>query len=314
MAKGSLFVGSGSGKVGNLVLANTKQGQVTRAYQPNVTNPKSKAQMLQRARFACAVKFFKQATENFFKFAYEDKTKVESDYNAFMRHNIMAALPMSREQYLNPSVPALGNLFMMSQGRLANPIQLTWAVAGSTEGISHSENASLFIPNSGTANTIGQLSAILVRAGLQEGDIITIVDISTPFNLATLQDDTAFDDSPEPPKWTILQFVVDSKSEVTLKNIPAVGYFATNGVAELVVGSEGNHFNLPFKDGNTVFASVVVTRKMSDGLFASNSYLEAGKEGKAMIDYLAQESTIAAALNSWGSKGTAILKGSIASK
>lgn len=73
MAKGNLFWNLGRGKVGSLVLSINKGQVVTRQYQPNVANPRSNAQMLQRARFASCVNFYKRASENFFKFAYEDK-------------------------------------------------------------------------------------------------------------------------------------------------------------------------------------------------------------------------------------------------
>ena len=66
MAKGNMFIGNGSGKVGNLVVATRAGEQITRVYQPRVANPKSYQQMLQRAKFANAVKFYKKAVQNFF--------------------------------------------------------------------------------------------------------------------------------------------------------------------------------------------------------------------------------------------------------
>lgn len=314
MAKGSLFVGSGSGKVGNLVLANTKQGQVTRAYQPNVTNPKSKAQMLQRARFACAVKFFKQATANFFKFAYEDKTKVESDYNAFMRHNIMKAIPMAREFYENVSVPALGNIFVMSSGRLANPLELSFVANTAAGDNKPDEMPQVTLPAAAADSTIGAISKVLVDAGLQEGDIITLVLISSAVELKDLEDLTAFDDKPQPPMWTIAQFVVDSASTTALTDVQAIGEFATDGKVALTLNEGKTAFTGVATKGAALFGSVVVTRKLEDGLYASNSYLQGDTKGKALIASLTQQATIEKALVSWGSKGSAILKGSVANK
>lgn len=314
MAKGSLFVGSGSGKVGNLVLANTKQGQVTRAYQPNVTNPKSKAQMLQRARFATAVKFFKQATANFFKFAYEDKTKVESDYNAFMRHNIMKAIPMSRELYENVSVPALGNVFQMSSGRLANPMELSFVANTDGGENAPAQKPQVTLPAAAAESTIGAVSKVLIDSGLQAGDIITLVLISSAVELKDLEDLTAFDDTPQPPMWTIAQFVLDENDTTALTDVPAIGSFASDGKVSLTLNEGKTAFTGVATKGAALFGSIVITRKLEDGLYASNSYLQGDTKGKALIASLTQQSTIEQALVSWGSKGTAILKGSVAKK
>lgn len=50
MAKVVGLVGSASGKVGNVVYAVSNGVQIARVYQPNVSNPKSSAQMAQRAK------------------------------------------------------------------------------------------------------------------------------------------------------------------------------------------------------------------------------------------------------------------------
>lgn len=55
-----MFVGSAKGRVGNLVLYTRKGSQITRAYQSTVKNPKTSGQMLQRAKFANAVKFYQK--------------------------------------------------------------------------------------------------------------------------------------------------------------------------------------------------------------------------------------------------------------
>ena len=91
MSKGSLFFGNASGKLGQVVLSTMKGQQIARAWQPKVANPKTSQQQLQRAKFANSVKFFKRAQQNLFKFAFEDRRKNESDYNAFMRHNVVSS-------------------------------------------------------------------------------------------------------------------------------------------------------------------------------------------------------------------------------
>lgn len=57
MAKLNGFIGSGSGKVGTLVLSKGRAGQtIARAYQPQVKNPQTIAQQLQRSKMNLAGK------------------------------------------------------------------------------------------------------------------------------------------------------------------------------------------------------------------------------------------------------------------
>lgn len=65
MAKGPLFIGTFTGKIGNVVgynlkLSNDKVVQATRVYQPNVANPKTELQAIQRMKVAPAVNFYRQ--------------------------------------------------------------------------------------------------------------------------------------------------------------------------------------------------------------------------------------------------------------
>lgn len=308
MAKGSLFVGSGSGKVGNLVLANTKSGQVTRAYQPKVSNPKTRAQMLQRAKFADAVKFFKEATAGFFKFAFEDKASNESDYNAFMRHNIKYAIPMSREQYENISVPALGKLFQMSAGRLSNPITVKFVAATDPAEGEPKEDLVLDIGVALSSATIGAVSTALVSMGLQEGDIVTIVRIGSAITSANLEDLTAFDDAPSAPTWYVGQFIVNTASTENLSTLSSIG----SPVPTIGLSSDSRGLQFAFEEGVTQFAAAVVTRKVDGQLYASNSSLIGDTNGAALIAAYDVTSAVEESLLSWGSKGEVILKGSIA--
>ncbi|MBQ8837651.1 MAG: hypothetical protein IJ002_09155 [Clostridia bacterium] len=52
MAKGNLFLGKARGKVGDVVFSNLNGIQISRAYQPQVKNPKTTPQLVQRASFA----------------------------------------------------------------------------------------------------------------------------------------------------------------------------------------------------------------------------------------------------------------------
>lgn len=304
MSKGNLFVGSASGKVGNLVLANTAQGQITRVYQPKVKNPKTRAQMKQRAKFADAVKFFKEATDGFFKFAYEDKAKNESDYNAFMRHNIKYALPMSHELYENTKVPAFGNLWQLSQGRISNIFAPQYYATGGPAG----ENSWFLALVSATDGaTVGDVSSSLISLGAEAGDIVTIVGISSALTLDMVKDPSTITDDVKSPAWSVLQFDVDTDDTTAFTDINHLG----SDKYEISVATAGS-LALKLTTGTCQFCGVVVTRKVDSGLYATTSYLQESNDAKAIRQYLQEDDTIRASLKSWGATSNPILKGLIA--
>ena len=97
MSKGSSYWGTATGKIGNTVVRVRKGVRVESAYQPNVKNPRSNSQVVQRGKFSDAVGYYKRAMANFFKMAFEDKKTNETDFNAFMRHNVSRAYVYSRQ-------------------------------------------------------------------------------------------------------------------------------------------------------------------------------------------------------------------------
>lgn len=60
MGKNVGLIGGVSGKVGTMVFATRRGVQITRVYQPIVANPKSKRQLLSRAKLAMATGFVKE--------------------------------------------------------------------------------------------------------------------------------------------------------------------------------------------------------------------------------------------------------------
>lgn len=312
MAKGSLFVGSGTGKVGNLVLANTKSGQVTRVYQPKVSNPKTSGQIRQRAKFADAVKFFKQATSGFFRFAYEDKKSNESDYNAFMRHNIRYALPLARELYLSPAVLSLGNHFQMSQGRLEVGASLSFVAKADAVANGPAEDLTITLPGAAAAATVGAVSKVLIDNGLQAGDIITIVRIQSDVTASDLEDSTALESVTNSPKWTIVQFVLNESDTTPLTAVPAQGFGLTDGKYSFTVGADNKSLSMVFTTGVAQWGAILVTRNTDSGLQSCDSYLQGDSEAVKKEQYASSDAAINYALSSWGVKDSAILKGSIA--
>lgn len=308
MAKGSLFWGQGRGKLGQVVMATVKGQQISRTYQASVANPKSAGQMEQRAKFANAVKFFKRSQQNLFKFAYEDKKKTESDYNAFMRHNVSLSCFLNKAQVSNADFPALANVgnrgtWVLSQGSLPEI---------AIEAIGDAETPTLVasIPEGRTVETVtvGDLSnALLTKYGdLLEGDLITIVTIITSVN--------DFDDNPiGAPIWGVVQFRIDredineldtlfnTQTSTTATKRPAISVAETT--LSITAPSSPRH--------PSVMLAVIASRKSDKGLLVSPSELAINNNLYKLVAEANNYSYRKAALESWNAK-TAILEGSIA--
>lgn len=307
MAKGNMFIGNGRGKVGNLVVSTRAGEQITRVYQPRVANPKSFAQMLQRAKFANAVKFYKKAVQNFFKFAFEDKKKSESDYNAFMRHNVMNSALLTKVNVDNAYFPALGR-WVMSSGSLPNPFNIE---AAESAGFSFDNDGF-----DGNAN-ISQISRSLIGQGFNAGDIITFVLITSPVTSLDFDFSNLNDNAIKQPEWLIVQFLVDTKDNRPLSQAHYVGA-RYGGLA----GFEGN--SLVVADGKIswdgnfedVMAATccIATRKTGSGVMATNTTLFGNTNFDKMLSAAEGTDYENEILVSWGAKEGAILKGSIATR
>ncbi len=171
MAHGNMLLGYARGSVGDVTFTRTNGNQVARARNRRPKNPRSNSQMMQRSLFASAVKMYQLAVANFFKFAYEDRKPHESDYNAFMRHNVKQGTNITQACFNDRKYPAIGD-WIFSQGSLPamnyddvnNTVELNFGVT---------------LPSSDLPEptTIGELSQYLVNdSKYMVGDMITLVD------------------------------------------------------------------------------------------------------------------------------------------
>ena len=308
MAKGNMFIGNGSGKVGNLVVATRAGEQITRVYQPRVANPRSYSQMIQRAKFANAVKFYKKAVQNFFKFAFEDKKKAESDYNAFMRHNVMNSTLLVKGNVDDAYFPALGR-WQMSSGSLPNAFSIENAEASGfafdSEGIK--ANA-----------TIGDISSALLGQGFHTGDIVTFVLITSPVTYLDFDLTNLYDSGLKQPEWLIVQFAIDPSDT---RDISQANYLGSRygGIS----GFEGNSLFVNESgiiqwDGNfddqMAATCCIVTRNTGGGVMATNSALFGNPNFNKMLSDAEGTNYENEVLVSWGAREGAILKGSIATR
>lgn len=293
-----MFVGSAKGRVGNLVLYTRKGSQMTRAYQSNVKNPRTSGQMLQRAKFSNAVKFYQKAVQHFFKFAFQDQKQSETAFNAFMRHNVDRACLLRKDEVNDPYFPAFGR-WMMSQGSLAAPMVPKFA------------NENCLFANTGikgTEKTVADLSSILIGQGYHVGDIITFVCISSlvtsvDFDLSNYYDSGNL----VQPQWDIRQLIVSLTDQTALKDIPSLG----PSVGELTAVEGGLQFTFKHPSYSNA-AAVIATRKGSGVTYASNAELVPNSVTLAMINATTTTAWIAEVTASWRSQGDAILQGSVA--
>ena len=321
---------AGKGTLGNTYLRRTrtatgKEVNVLAQKNFNPKNPKTLGQMAQRARFATAVKFYKRATRNFFNFAYEDKKANESDFNAFMRHNVAASVPMVKAQVDNESYPAIGNKWMLSQGSLLPLRQKMQRIAIFTESV----HDTLVLGDSGRYDfegtafdsnaTVGDISDILVSMGYSEGQIFTLVTVTSGikqshFQLLSPDDMTGLATI---PNWSISQFVINLKDETPSA---AVGHIGLNYLPAMYCrapkDSNVAYFGVDYGDSELLIAAAAIVSenvKSSKKLLATTSYLEGNELYNAVVNDLNTKVYYNAMLKSWDADfNQAILQGSIA--
>ena len=291
MTKGSLFWANATGKLGQMVISRRSGEEITRAYQPNVKNPKSYAQMKQRVLFANAVKFYKHAMANFFPFAFEDKKKNESYFNAFMRHNTALGCITSKEQ-TGGYFPALSPSWMLTQGSF-RAVEVAWKEDEGKSSAYLSELEQL-----SADSTIADVSkAFIALYGAEVGDYITFVFVSSD---AT----TSKDDAKYPAVWSLNQIQIDTINTTKMSAVSSVFNTVTNvdnylGFGNVTAGAAG--------------AAVIISRvEKGQTVKVSDSVLINNETAKNIIADLENEDTIILNLKTWGAlTSDAILKGSI---
>lgn len=288
MAKGNLFLSQGRGKVGSVVFSVIKGQQIERVYNPQPANPRSYAQQAQRALLANMTKFYKRGTQNFYKFAFEDKTSRESDYNAFARNNMQQGVYFTKQLYDNPACPALGE-YTLTKGSIAHSLQLV--VAG---------DHVLLLPKLTSAiTTIGQLSSVIIgsQPNIQVGDIMTIVIAESELQPGNTLLSTI------PPTWETIQFYLNP-NDTTL--LTAVGLTCEHEA------TSGNGYFI-CTDINAVdrasFAALTISRPTSEGLRVSNTTLAVSPAAAVLIDWNRGEYAKRNAAVSWGGNPEAFLAG-----
>ena len=309
MAKGNMLLGMSRGSVGDVTFYRSGGSQRARARNRKPANPMTVRQQTQRSKFANAVKFYKQVTSNFFRFAYEDKKVNESDYNAFMRHNVGNSGYIGAQASKIATWPALGQ-WEITNGSLPS-IDVGFYDEEPTNGFIG------YLPGLGTSiTTIGALSSAVIGASdvYREGDILTIL----------LYGFTPKTDMPSIDVTTsrsvdvkVLQFTLNTSDNTLLSTITAnvlgVNYSLSvkvdgNSNYGLVVGTESNQ-----ADNIFVQSGYVHSRNTDKGLLVSTSVMITNISGTTIINNALSDS--GAYYNSiiadWNASSESVLQGAV---
>ena len=112
MARGNIFLGKARGKVGSVVLSKGRRGEmISRAYQPQVLNPKSSSQVLQRALFASAT-IAGSKLSDLVDHSFDGIKEGQDNRNEFVRLNTNALRALAKsdgQASVNPFVSAKGS-------------------------------------------------------------------------------------------------------------------------------------------------------------------------------------------------------------
>lgn len=295
MAKGNMMLGYSRGSVGDVTFSRLKGQQIAKARNRNPNNPKTKTQMMQRSLFVSATKFYQQARAKFFKFAFEDKKYHESDFNAFMRHNVKNGTNMTQEAVKAYNYPALG-MWALSKGSLEPFVQ-------KSEGNYYKANTGIVVPSNYQVPTkVGELSKTLIQSNrFQVGDMLTMVNYGftrvgeAPVpSLAPLNDDyyTYF---------SFKQMVINTESTESLSKYDlAVEVDGTTHV--LYITSTGAVY-----DERYVAVCLIHSRQTANGLLVNDSVLLPSALFDEAVKACADDAYIQQVLNQWGATEEAIL-------
>lgn len=232
MAKGNLLLGTAGNSVGDVVMYRREGAQVSRVRVRKIKNPKTDAQSLQRAVFSPVAKFYSPLAVVLER-SFEGLSKMKS-YNKFLKTNIDLAR-------------ANGWLLPKGTGFFPLPYQLSkGTLQVANYAISNNELAftlSLSSTPQAPADTMGQLSQMLIDSGYNAGDIVTVIVI------------TRDADNNYVPK--AIQFEIDTTSSVPTSS-------GISGISFNPESSDLKTVNITYGSQSIVAGAVIIARFEND--------------------------------------------------
>lgn len=304
MAKGNIILGYLRGSIGDITFFRANGQQLSRARNRAPANPRTVGQMDQRAKMACAVKFFSQVGANFFKFAFEGKKETESYFNAFVKTNIYTGGYIGKQASRIFDFPALGN-WQISAGTLP---EIVAPFPQRVNGVAFSVGTT-----SATAiTTVSALTSALIGSDSsrwREGDILTCLCYCAT-NYATLP--TVYTDLGNRALASVWQIRLSTNNTQALPSLefPILDmYFDcqldSNGLS--FVGSSGTEYT-----NNLYCFGLIHSRNTAKGLKVSSSTLVAPQAPDLLsVVSLSSGSYYNAVIADWQATEEAILKGGL---
>lgn len=167
----SLIIRGGRKQIGGMVLYNRNGETVARELAPQVTNPRTPAQMEQRIKLSNLVAVYR-ANSSWMHGAFEDKKQRESDYNAFVSANVDSnAVALSKSDVASGA--AVVGPYKVTSGSL--PVIET--VLNGNDLVTNIFLGSLVI---GTDTTVGALSTAILA---NNGGLVAGMQLSLIINL-----------------------------------------------------------------------------------------------------------------------------------
>lgn len=226
MAKGNLFLGTAARSVGDVVMYRREGSQVSRVRVRKIANPKTDAQCEQRAFMSAVVKFY-QPLANVLDRSWQGLSRAKS-YAKFLKTNV--GIVRAGGYYIPKDAGFTPLPLQLSNGTLPSfvigYVDPNFYIAGNFSN-----------GQGGPVETIGDLSAMLIEIGAQNGDVFTVICVN------------GSSDKGYQPK--AIQFVIDSTSEVTTASI-----FGANAVQNVTVAG-GRGIGFKISDDQVAFSAII---------------------------------------------------------
>ena len=304
MAKGNIILGYLRGSIGDITFFRAKGQQLSRARNRTPANPRTVAQMDQRAKMACAVKFYTQVGTNFFKYAFEGKKDNESYFNAFVKNNILLGGYIGKQASRVYDFPALG-AWQISSGTLP---EITAPFPQSVRGVAYNVGTVSGTPKT----TISDLSKALIGSDSnrwREGDILTCLCYCAT-NYSTLP--TIYTDQGNRAYTAVWQIRLSTSNSATLPSIefPLLDMsfdcqLDSNGLS--FIGSSGSEYT-----NNLYCFGIIHSRNTASGLKVSSSTLVAPQSPDLLsVVSLSSGSYYNAVIADWQATDEAVLQGGL---
>ena len=307
MAKGNIILGYLRGSIGDITFFRSKGQQLSRARNRAPSNPRTVLQMDQRAKMACAVKFYTQVGTNFFKYAFEGKKDKESYFNSFVKNNILLGGYIGKQASRVYDFPALG-AWQISSGTLP---EITAPFPQDVNGVVFSVGTVSGTPKT----TISDLSKALIGSDSsrwREGDILTCLcycatNYSTLPTISTDQGNRAYT--------AVWQIRLSTSNTDTLPSIefPLLDMsfdcqLDTNGLS--FIGSSGSEYT-----NNLYCFGLIHSRNTASGLKVSSSTLVAPQSPDLLsLVSMANGKYYNAVIADWQASEEAILQGGLSAQ